>query len=82
MLSGYGVTAENYNNNHRANVKRNVIELARTWPLYFSRLFPVSGAAQVSILYVEIFQIQENHPNRARAGWYINFIILIVVTAF
>lgn len=48
MLSGYGVTAENFNNSHRANIKRNVIELARTWPLYFSRLFPVSGAAQVS----------------------------------
>ncbi|XP_072386404.1 unconventional myosin-XV [Diabrotica undecimpunctata] len=48
MLSGYGVTAENYNTNHRANVKRTVIELARTWPLYFARLFPVSGAAQLS----------------------------------
>lgn len=47
MLSGYGVTAENYNNSHRANIKRNVIELARTWPLYFARLFTVSGAAQV-----------------------------------
>lgn len=47
MLSGYGVTAENLNTPHRANVKRNVIELARTWPLYFARLFPVSGAAQV-----------------------------------
>lgn len=49
MLSGYGVTAENLNTPHRANVKRNVIELARTWPLYFARLFPVSGAAQVRI---------------------------------
>ncbi|KAJ8922961.1 hypothetical protein NQ315_001507 [Exocentrus adspersus] len=48
MLSGYGVTAENYNNSHRANIKRNVVELARTWPLYFARLFPVSGAAQLS----------------------------------
>ncbi|EFA08775.2 hypothetical protein TcasGA2_TC006465 [Tribolium castaneum] len=48
MLSGYGITAENYNSSHRANIKRNVIELARTWPLYFARLFPVSGAAQLS----------------------------------
>ncbi|KAJ3645965.1 hypothetical protein Zmor_023581 [Zophobas morio] len=48
MLSGYGITADNYNSNHRANIKRNVIELARTWPLYFARLFPVSGAAQLS----------------------------------
>ncbi|VEN63077.1 unnamed protein product [Callosobruchus maculatus] len=49
MLSGYGVTAENYNSSsHRANVKRNIVELARTWPLYFARLFTVSGAAQLS----------------------------------
>ncbi|XP_076273553.1 unconventional myosin 10A isoform X2 [Rhynchophorus ferrugineus] len=48
MLSGYGVTAENFTSSHRANIKRNVIELARTWPLYFARLFPVSGAAQLS----------------------------------
>lgn len=50
MLSGYGITAENTNTPHRANVKRSVIELARTWPLYFARLFPVSGAAQVLIM--------------------------------
>lgn len=50
MLTGYGVTADNLNTPHRANIKRNVIELARTWPLYFARLFPVSGAAQVRIL--------------------------------
>nr|CAH7758737.1 unnamed protein product [Callosobruchus chinensis] len=49
MLSGYGVTAENYSgSSHRANVKRNIVELARTWPLYFARLFTVSGAAQLS----------------------------------
>lgn len=47
MLSGYGVTTENFNNSHRANVKRSIIELARTWLLYFTRLFTVSGAAQV-----------------------------------
>lgn len=48
MLSGYGVTSENFHMSNRANIKRNIVELARTWPLYFSRLFPVSGAAQVS----------------------------------
>lgn len=52
MLSGYGVTAENLNAPHRANIKRNVIELARTWPLYFARLFPVSGAAQVMFCFM------------------------------
>lgn len=48
MLSGYGITAENFPDNQRANIKRSVIELARTWPLYFSRLFTVTGTAQVS----------------------------------
>ncbi|KAF2905677.1 hypothetical protein ILUMI_00498 [Ignelater luminosus] len=48
MLSGYGVKPENLNSPHRAHIKRNIIELARTWPLYFARLFPVSGAAQLS----------------------------------
>ncbi|XP_025836405.1 unconventional myosin-XV [Agrilus planipennis] len=48
MLSGYGVKPENVSSQHRGNVKRSVVELARTWPLYFARLFPVSGAAQLS----------------------------------
>ncbi|XP_045475987.1 unconventional myosin-XV isoform X2 [Harmonia axyridis] len=48
MLSGYGVTADNFHVSNRANIKRNVVELARTWPLYFARLFPVSGAAQLA----------------------------------
>lgn len=48
MLSGYGVKPDNLNSSHRVNIKRNVVELARTWPLYFARLFPVSGAAQVT----------------------------------
>ncbi|XP_017773416.1 PREDICTED: unconventional myosin-XV [Nicrophorus vespilloides] len=48
MLNGYGVTSDNFNTPHRANIKRNVIDLARTWPLYFSRFFQVSGAAQLS----------------------------------
>ena len=49
MLSSYGITAENLNSPHRANIKRSVVELAKTWPLYFSRLFTVSGAAQVIV---------------------------------
>ncbi|KAF5306868.1 hypothetical protein FQA39_LY00098 [Lamprigera yunnana] len=48
MLSGYGVKPENLNSPHRAHIKKSIIELARTWPLYFARLFPVSGAAQLS----------------------------------
>lgn len=47
MLNGYGVTIENMTSPHRAHIKRHIVELAKTWPLYFSRLFLVSGAAQV-----------------------------------
>ncbi|KAB0792987.1 hypothetical protein PPYR_12607 [Photinus pyralis] len=48
MLSGYGVKPENLNSPHRAHIKKSIVELARTWPLYFARFFPVSGAAQLS----------------------------------
>lgn len=51
MLNGYGVTTENMTSPHRAHIKRQVVELAKTWPLYFSRLFLVSGAAQVRFLF-------------------------------
>lgn len=51
MLTGYGVTAENISGPHRAHIKRHVVDLSRTWPLYFSRLFPVSGATQVRAVY-------------------------------
>lgn len=27
---------------HKASTKRSIVELARQWPLYFSRIFPVS----------------------------------------
>lgn len=47
MLNGYGVTVENMGNPHRAHIKRHIVDLAKTWPLYFSRLFLVSGAGQV-----------------------------------
>lgn len=35
---------------HRAHVLRRVLEMARSWPLYFARLFIVDGAPQVSII--------------------------------
>ncbi|XP_061392176.1 LOW QUALITY PROTEIN: unconventional myosin-XV [Musca vetustissima] len=47
MLSGHGVTAETVRSqNVRAIVKRHLIDMAREWPLYFARLFPVQGAPQ------------------------------------
>lgn len=47
MLNGHGVTAETIRSqNVRAIVKRHLIDMAREWPLYFARLFPVQGAPQ------------------------------------
>lgn len=47
MLNSHGVTAETIRSqNVRAIVKRHLIDMAREWPLYFARLFPVQGAPQ------------------------------------
>ncbi|XP_037809437.1 unconventional myosin-XV [Lucilia sericata] len=47
MLNGHGVTVETVRSqNVRAIVKRHLIDMAREWPLYFARLFPVQGAPQ------------------------------------
>ncbi|KAI8125546.1 Unconventional myosin-XV [Lucilia cuprina] len=47
MLNGHGVTVETVRSqNVRALVKRHLIDMAREWPLYFARLFPVQGAPQ------------------------------------
>ncbi|XP_055854931.1 unconventional myosin-XV isoform X2 [Episyrphus balteatus] len=47
MLNGHGITVENSrNHNIRAIVKRHLLDMARSWPLYFSRLFAVQGAPQ------------------------------------
>lgn len=43
MLESYGVTPANATNgHHKIALKRNVVETARTWPLYFARLYPVT----------------------------------------
>lgn len=56
LLGGHGVTAETVKNQQvRAIVKRHMIDMARSWPLYFARLFIVSGSPQfpeVSLLAV------------------------------
>ncbi|XP_053952311.1 unconventional myosin-XV isoform X1 [Anastrepha ludens] len=47
MLNGHGVTVETVRSqNIRAIVKRHLIDMARSWPLYFARLFAVQGAPQ------------------------------------
>lgn len=54
MLGSHGVNLENVKGQAVRNiVKRQLVEMARTWPLYFSRLFLVNGSPQfpdVSIL--------------------------------
>lgn len=47
LLGGHGVTADNMKGQIRALVKRHLIEMARSWPLYFARLFVVSGSPQI-----------------------------------
>lgn len=55
LLSSHGVNLENLKGQVRNIVKRQLVDMARTWPLYFSRLFIVNGSPQfpdVSILAV------------------------------
>lgn len=44
FLSGHGIDSEMPHANVRTAVKRQLIEIARSWPLYFSRLFIVNGS--------------------------------------
>lgn len=47
LLGGHGVTADNMKGQIRAIVKRHLVDMARSWPLYFARLFVVSGSPQI-----------------------------------
>lgn len=45
FLNGHGIDSEMFAHaNVRTAVKRQMIEIARSWPLYFSRLFIVNGS--------------------------------------
>ncbi|XP_014277405.1 unconventional myosin-XV isoform X2 [Halyomorpha halys] len=47
LLERFGVTLTNYQTGqHKANAKRAVVDMARHWLTYFSRLFPLSGGHQ------------------------------------
>lgn len=56
LLGGHGVSVENVKSQQvRAIVKRHLVDMARNWPLYFARLFVVSGSPhfpEVTILAV------------------------------
>ncbi|XP_054281634.1 unconventional myosin-XV-like isoform X2 [Macrosteles quadrilineatus] len=44
LLERFGVTAANYQSDkHKASTKRAVVDTARHWMTYFSRIFPVTG---------------------------------------
>ena len=43
LLDNYGVTLENLQSTqHKITIKKNVVDIAKQWPLYFARIFPVS----------------------------------------
>ncbi|XP_052130634.1 unconventional myosin-XVB-like [Frankliniella occidentalis] len=47
MLDNYGVTLNNLQSAHHKNtIKKNVVDMAKQWNVYFSRIFPVSGGHQ------------------------------------
>ncbi|XP_011310328.1 unconventional myosin-XV [Fopius arisanus] len=47
LLHNYGVTLENLQStHHKITIKKNVVDIAKQWSLYFSRIFPVSIGPQ------------------------------------
>lgn len=43
MLDNYGITLDNLQSTqHKITIKKNVVDMAKQWPLYFARIFPVS----------------------------------------
>nr|CAD7453150.1 unnamed protein product [Timema tahoe] len=47
LLDSYGVTLNNVHSaQQKTTIKKNVVDLAKDWPTYFSRIFAVSGGHQ------------------------------------
>ncbi|GAB6020238.1 Unconventional myosin-XV [Chamberlinius hualienensis] len=47
LLDNYGVTTSNIHSpHHKVTIKKNIVDIARDWPTYFCRLFPVQGGRQ------------------------------------
>ncbi|KAJ1528092.1 hypothetical protein ONE63_008008 [Megalurothrips usitatus] len=47
MLDSYGVTLNNLQSaHHKSTIKKNVVDMAKQWNIYFARIFPVSGGHQ------------------------------------
>lgn len=53
MLDNYGVTLDNLQSTqHKITIKKNIVDMAKQWPLYFARIFPVSVSSHfVSLRY-------------------------------
>ncbi|XP_068984012.1 unconventional myosin-XV isoform X3 [Bombus flavifrons] len=47
MLDNYGINLDNLQSTqHKITIKKNVVDIAKQWPLYFARIFPVSIGPQ------------------------------------
>ncbi|XP_033197728.1 unconventional myosin 10A isoform X1 [Bombus vancouverensis nearcticus] len=47
MLDNYGINLDNLQSTqHKITIKKNVVDMAKQWPLYFARIFPVSIGPQ------------------------------------
>jgi myosin-15 len=47
LLDSYGVTLSNLHSSHqKITIKKNIVDMAKDWPMYFARIFPVSGGHQ------------------------------------
>ncbi|KAK8734252.1 hypothetical protein OTU49_006087, partial [Cherax quadricarinatus] len=45
MLDNRGVTPNNtFSPHHKNSLKKEIVEMAKTWPLYFAAIFPVTGS--------------------------------------
>jgi myosin-15 len=43
LLDSYGVTLNNLHSSHqKITIKKNIVDMAKDWPMYFARIFPVS----------------------------------------
>lgn len=57
FLNSHGIDSEMPHANVRSTIKRQLIEIARLWPLYFSRLFVVNGSPN----YPDVKVLAVNH---------------------
>ncbi|XP_059488254.1 unconventional myosin-XV isoform X5 [Neocloeon triangulifer] len=47
MLDSYGITLSNLHSpHHKVTIKKNIVDIAKDWPTYFARIFPITGSHQ------------------------------------